>query len=1503
MSQIVKLRRSSTPGNKPTTSQLDLGELAINTNDGKIYFEKSSSLGESIQEIIVTNAWNTGSVNISGSVTITGSFINNGLTYPLVDNGEKSFIQSDGAGNLTLQYVNTIYENVRNKEVSTMPKGTPIYISGSTGANPNAYFGNAGDPNRMPVVYIAGEDILPNETGLAIILGLIEGVDTALYPPGTEVYVGVGGGWTSTRPTGSAIVQSLGYVTKQGVGGQGVVLNPGPFNLPNLNSGSLWIGNSSSVPIIVTTSSIVVDLARTASYALSSSYALNATNASTASYVATASYIPNLQEVTDRGATTTTPITASSILSNGSVSIRSGAPYLELLDSSTSAIHYVEGTDSGLNIMADYNQSSSNSTINFKVDGNNTRMSLSATELITFGATDTGEAHIFGGSARVNGTLDTYGGMVNINKDNEFLRNTAQSSSVSQFQSWYNSSGTRRGYFGFPSAGDNTLALVNETGGSLSFTGAATFSSSVTADTFIASTIGGSPAIQLSGNDPSNAQVRIINGNGNSYSIISGIPSVSNSGFSIRNNTANTNLLVFNNSGAATFSGEITTTNGLLKCGGANTYVFGDNTDLYLGTGGNARLTILANGAATFSSSVNANVFNSANDFHTTNDAYIYSSAGAGTVGAGFLLDGTNSKIRAKVNDTFVVDFNTTSFDVLRAATFSSTLTTLGNLTVQGGGSGYIKLYSAYSGIPSNVGLEISNYAGTLTFYHNSNGGGTYIGGVLTQANNIIQEAGFHDLRNTTYLRFSNTGGGTRWGYIQHDGSNLAYIADVGVHAFTGAATFSSSVTAGGALLVNNNAITQDGNRPIFTLQQSGVNRLILGISSGSGDIITGDVYGDVDFRTSGSSAFNFSVNNGSSIAFKISSSGAAIFNSTLQSVGNTYLGTTSGIVGIGTTSPNGNSATAGLLHLNAVGSAYSEIHLTNTTTGTTNVDGGSLIMYDTSLNLINFENDYLAFGTNNTERVRITGGGNVGINTSPNSSYQLIVNSSTGIYNTLFTDSTNSTSRYNVNLFTAAYTSVTGYTGIGGATTANASFNDSFVVGTQTAHPLKLNTSDTERVRVTAAGNVGIGTTSPAVKLDVNGSINLATGNNLTWGGAYGANIPTIAANSGASSLLAFYPGGSTSGETMRITNAGNVGIGYTSPVGRLSVAGATYINTNANISGLTSPKLTVIQTAGTADWTVGIKGGTGNNGSFGLRVDGGTTTSDYNMLLLNSTATLTYFSVKGDGYVGVGTASPQSLLHIDGVNPFLRVSNTSGDNHGIKISYLNSDTHGLHLLYNGNAATASIDNTYPAASGQPYGDLYFRQNVGGTMTIRMMIKADGGNVGIGTTTPTLGTLQVNGNIYATSFTGSLQGTSSFATTASYAASTNNITNAIANNTNNYILTAQGTGIINGESNLQYDGNGLFIGNAGSIPGAPTDGTVLYSEDVASSSELKVKDEAGNITTLSPHNFSLIPEGPSEPLAWSYYSEKEGKKINVDMLKLARILEKLTGEKLVYME
>jgi len=101
-----------------------------------------------------------------------------------------------------------------------------------------------------------------------------------------------------------------------------------------------------------------------------------------------------------------------------------------------------------------------------------------------------------------------------------------------------------------------------------------------------------------------------------------------------------------------------------------------------------------------------------------------------------------------------------------------------------------------------------------------------------------------------------------------------------------------------------------------------------------------------------------------------------------------------------------------------------------------------------------------------------------------------------------------------------------------------------------------------------------------------------------------------------------------------------------------------------------------------------------------------------------------------------------------------------------------------------------------------------------------------------------------------------------------------------------------------------------LAIAN-GTVPAtSPEDQIQLYAQDVnqgvgigTASSELFVRDEAGNVTTLSPHNFSLIPQGPSEPMAWSFYSERGETAINIDMLKVTRLIENLTGEQVIYLK
>ena len=216
-----------------------------------------------------------------------------GLNYPTIGGLANQVIETDGNGNLSFDDVHTMLEDVYSGEAIT--KGDPLYISGSQGAKPIVYKADAAIASKMPVTYIALETVGANTNTRGIILGLIEGINLTGYAAGTEVYIAAGGGWTSTRPTGSAIIQILGYVTKEGSGGKGLVLNPGPANLPNLQTGYVWVGNNSWTPTSTPTSSIknVISssyaasssVAVSASYARSASVAVSAITAQTASYV------------------------------------------------------------------------------------------------------------------------------------------------------------------------------------------------------------------------------------------------------------------------------------------------------------------------------------------------------------------------------------------------------------------------------------------------------------------------------------------------------------------------------------------------------------------------------------------------------------------------------------------------------------------------------------------------------------------------------------------------------------------------------------------------------------------------------------------------------------------------------------------------------------------------------------------------------------------------------------------------------------------------------------------------------------------------------------------------------------------------------------------------------------------------------------------------------------------------------------------------------------------
>ena len=124
-SPTIKVKRSSVFGKIPTPTQLDLGELAINTFDGKVYTERDrSSVGIGTTVIIInpwsvgtgTNTYNTfftdGNVGVGstlptsrfhviGNSVFVGVTTINGLKFPSNDGTNGQVLQTDGFGNLS----------------------------------------------------------------------------------------------------------------------------------------------------------------------------------------------------------------------------------------------------------------------------------------------------------------------------------------------------------------------------------------------------------------------------------------------------------------------------------------------------------------------------------------------------------------------------------------------------------------------------------------------------------------------------------------------------------------------------------------------------------------------------------------------------------------------------------------------------------------------------------------------------------------------------------------------------------------------------------------------------------------------------------------------------------------------------------------------------------------------------------------------------------------------------------------------------------------------------------------------------------------------------------------------------------------------------------------------------------------------------------------------------------------------------------------------------------
>lgn len=222
--RIVSAAVSGTSTKTLTLTQGDGGTVTTSWTDLE---------GDQADGYVSTVALNGNSLDFTGTGSgFTGSIDLSGITTDLTN-------------------VETVYSTVRNVSGGLIQKGTPLaVVPGQTSGNiSDVVPAAADDPERMPAVFIANEDIANELEGQVVLFGEITGIDTSAFDSGTTVYVAPGGGWTATKPTGANLIQNLGIITKShNTNGGGVVMGAGRSNdVPNIANGYAWVGNAQGV--------------------------------------------------------------------------------------------------------------------------------------------------------------------------------------------------------------------------------------------------------------------------------------------------------------------------------------------------------------------------------------------------------------------------------------------------------------------------------------------------------------------------------------------------------------------------------------------------------------------------------------------------------------------------------------------------------------------------------------------------------------------------------------------------------------------------------------------------------------------------------------------------------------------------------------------------------------------------------------------------------------------------------------------------------------------------------------------------------------------------------------------------------------------------------------------------------------------------------------------------------------------------------------------------------
>ena len=231
------------------------------------------TIDQSTGDVTINSSGGGGGSTDTGSLLVTASNVDATITYT---KGDGSTFQNiiNNVANAT--EAEDLVISVKNTSGVTLAQGTAVHAVSVTGENVNITAASNDLSSAMPAIGLLSEELTNNSVGDCIIAGRDTGLNTSGLAAGAAVYVSTGGSLTSTKPTGSALIQNIGIAAKiNATEGEIIVLGSGRSNdLPNIANNHVWVGDSNSVPQATAVAGLDVlsaFSATSASYALSSS--------------------------------------------------------------------------------------------------------------------------------------------------------------------------------------------------------------------------------------------------------------------------------------------------------------------------------------------------------------------------------------------------------------------------------------------------------------------------------------------------------------------------------------------------------------------------------------------------------------------------------------------------------------------------------------------------------------------------------------------------------------------------------------------------------------------------------------------------------------------------------------------------------------------------------------------------------------------------------------------------------------------------------------------------------------------------------------------------------------------------------------------------------------------------------------------------------------------------------------------------------------------------------